>query len=123
MHMRYVFACLVAAVPLSACAMQQERMVETGVPRGALAVAAIDSGNLTLAEHQLANSSLGSEDPARLINLGTVYMRQGRMKEAAAAWQEALAAPSRIVATATGHLARTDDLARTALARIPATPR
>jgi len=116
--MRKLFVCLVAALPLAACAAQDERRVETGYSRGALAVAAIDDGNLALAERLLAKSPLDQDDPARLINLGYVYREQGRAQDAIAAWRAALAAPRhKMVATMSGREVRTDQLAREILAR------
>jgi hypothetical protein len=49
--------------------------VESGYPRGSLAVAAIERGDLARAEALLKDDELGAtSDPARLINLGEVYM-------------------------------------------------
>lgn len=115
--MRHTFICLVAALPLSACA-GGERLVETGMPRGSLAVAAIDRGDFDRAETLLHASALESRDPARLINLGYVYMEQGRHGAALDAWQRALAAPRHHeVTTMDGRVVRTDRLAREALTR------
>lgn len=115
MHMRLILA---AALPLAACAHAPERLVEQGFPRGSLAVAAIDRGDLARAEQLLARSPLRRDDPARLINLGYVYMEQGRRAEAVAAWERAADAPfSRRVTTMDGRDVRTDRLAREALAR------
>lgn len=116
--MRQFALCLVVALPLAGCAMTPERRVEAGVPIGSLAVAAIDRGDLARAERLLEESALGRDDPARLINLGYVYMEQGRRDAALKAWQDALAVPRhRWVETLSGREVRTDQLAREVLAR------
>lgn len=107
-----------AAAALFAGGAAQAQDVESGVPRGSLAVAAIERGDLDRAEVLLQRSVLDRDDPARLINLGYVYQRQGRSAEAIAAWRAALAAPRhRVIETMGGREVRTDDLAREMLAR------
>lgn len=109
-----------AAIALSACAGKQPgMMVEQGYQRGALGVAAIDRGDWTSAEGQLSEQrGLRSDDPARLINLGRVYAETGRVKDAVAVWQRALASKRQFeVVTAEGRIVSTDQLAREALAR------
>lgn len=110
-----------AAIALSACASQQQpgMMVEQGYQRGALGVAAIDRGDWTSAEGQLSElRGLRSDDPARLINLGKVYAETGRVNEAVAVWQLALASKRQFeVVTGEGRVVSTDQLAREALAR------
>ena len=116
--MRFAFLALAAALPLASCASSGAQLVENGVPRGSLGVAALERGDLARAERLLVNSTLASDDPARLINLGYVYMEQGRSEEAITAWRAALAAPRhRVVETMAGHEVRTDALARQILAR------
>ena len=116
--MRIALISLAAALPLAACASSGAQMVENGVPRGSLGVAALERGDLARAEQLLLASSLERDDPARLINLGYVYMEQGRREEAMTAWRAALAAPRhRVVETMAGREVRTDALARAILAR------
>lgn len=116
--MRFTAICLLAALPLSACASASQQHVEAGVPRGSLAVAALERSDLAQAERLLLASVLEQDDPARLINLGYVYMEQGRRDEALTAWRRALAAPRhRMVETMNGREIRTDQLARQILAR------
>ena len=93
--------------------------VESGYPRGSLAVAAIERGDLARAEALLKDDALGATgDPARLINLGEVYMRTGRSAEALAAWRAALVSTRHSeVETLGGRWLSTRDLAREALAR------
>jgi len=117
--MRYTLMILAAAVPLAACAHTETAMVEGDeTRRGALAVAAIDRGDLVMAERLLGDSPLDADHPGRLINLGYVYAKQGRTDEAVRTWQRVLASgtPFRVV-TMSGREAMTDELARAALAR------
>lgn len=108
-------AVALTTVPASAASAQA---VEEGFPRGSLAVAAIDQGDWNRAEALLRTSRLGADDPARLINLGAVYMQTGRTGEALAAWREALASNRHTnVETLGGRWVSTRDLAREALAR------
>lgn len=116
--MRFPFLVIAAALPLAACASTGLQMVENGVPRGSLGVAALERGDFARAERLLLASTLDSDDPARLINLGYVYMEQGRRDEALGAWRAALAAPRhRLVETMAGTEVRTDALAWQILAR------
>jgi hypothetical protein len=101
---------------LAGCASTTGSMVENGYPTGSLALAAIERGDWTTAERLLTDERrLAADDPARLINLGRVYMATGRQAEAVAAWERALQAPPVEVETAGGRLATTDELAREAL--------
>jgi Flp pilus assembly protein TadD len=102
---------------LSACAATPAPIAEAGYPAGSLALAAIDRGDWATAERLLTSDRrLSADDPARLVNLGRVYMATGRPAEAVAAWRQALAAPNPAeVETLGGRTARTDQLAREAL--------
>ncbi len=112
---------MAATATLFAGGAAQAQDVESGMPRGSLAVAAIERGDLDRAETLLLRSVLDSTDPARLINLGYVYQRQGRSAEAIAAWRAALEAPRhRLIETMSGREVRTDQLAREMLARYQA---
>ena len=113
------FAYLAAAGLALAATGVAAQSVESGYPRGSLAVAAIERGDLDRAEALLRDDALGAtSDPARLINLGEVYMRTGRTAEALAAWRAALASTRHgEVETLGGRLLSTRDLAREALAR------
>jgi hypothetical protein len=108
-----------AAATLSACATNDRvAMVEDGFDRGSLGVAAIARGDWRSAEAAIDAGSLGETDPARLINLGTVYMETGRPGMALSAWRLALASPDHsMVATASGKWLSTKVLAERALAR------
>jgi Flp pilus assembly protein TadD len=112
-------AVLATAFLLSACATADPSFVEQGYERGALGVAALHRGDFAKAE-TLLNEKRGvkADDPARLINLGAVYMETGRRADAIAAWRQALAAPQHhMVETGDGRVASTEQLAREALAR------
>ena len=108
-----------AAALLSACATTDRvAMVEDGFERGSLGVAAISRGDWHAAEEAIAASRMDEGDPARLINLGTIYMETNRPGMALSAWRLALASPSHsMVATADGRWVSTRDLAERALAK------
>ena len=92
--------------------------VEDGYPRGGLAVAAIERGDWARAEQLLNGPLVDRDDPARLINLGQVYMHTGRHAEALAAFRAALASNRHIeVGTLSGRFVSTRQLASEALTR------
>ena len=104
------------AVLLSACASTPGTMVESGYPTGSLALAAMERGDWATAEHLLTDDHrVAPDDPARLVNLGRVYMATGRTAEALAVWQRAAASDPVEVETLGGRVAMTDQLAREAL--------
>ena len=106
-----------AALSLVASAASAQS-VESGYPRGGLAVAAIEQGDWARAEALLLGSQVDREDPAYLLNLGLVQMRMGRTAEALAAWRAAADSSRHTeVETLNGRLASTRDIARDALAR------
>ena len=109
-----------SASSLSGCASAQSAgLVENGYNPGALAVAAIDRGDWQRAEELLMQmNGVSKDDPARLINLGKVYMETGRPGMALTAWRQALESDRHLmVETIGGHWVSTEDLARTALSR------
>ena len=92
--------------------------VESGYPRGSLAVAAIERGDWARAEALLNAAQVSRDDPAWLINMGQVYMHTGRQTEALTAWRAALASTRHAeVETLSGRLLSTRQIARDALAR------
>jgi Flp pilus assembly protein TadD len=113
---RIIMALAISALPVTALSAQA---VEEGYPRGSLAVAAIERGDWARAEALLNDErSVARDDPARLLNLGEVYMRTGRTAEALAAWRAALKSDRHeMVATMGNRWVSTRDLAREALAR------
>ncbi len=108
-----------AAAGLAGCATNDRvAMVEDGYERGSLGVAAIARGDWKAAEASIEGSRMAQDEPARLINLGTVYMETGRPGMALSAWRLALAAPNHsMVATADGRWVSTRALAERALAK------
>ena len=117
--MRMPALAAVTALWLSACATSGPApMVENGYQRGALALAAIDREDWATAEQLLLKSQgVSADDPARLINLGKVYMETGRTGEALSAWRLALSSDKHfMVETRDGRTISTADLAAQALA-------
>jgi len=112
-------ASLFVSFALAATAtMASAQAVESGYPRGSLAVAAIEQGDWARAEALLNAAQTSKEDPAWLINLGQVYLNTGRQAEALTAWRTALASNRHVeVETLGGRLISTRELARQALAR------
>ena len=109
-----------AMLLVSACAgTGQAPMMELGYKPGALAVAAIGRSDWSAAEALLeARNGAPAGDPARLINLGKVYMETGRPGEALTAWRLALASEHHfMVETRDGRVVSTDVLARRAISR------
>lgn len=117
--MRSAVATIVLAAAVAACATAPEKqLVENGYQRGALGVAAIARGDWRAAEALIESGNVSAADPARLINLGTVYMETGRPGMALSAWRLALASPDQfMVETASGQWVSTKVLAERALAR------
>ena len=90
---------------------------EVGYPVGSLALSAIERGDWATAERLLTQDSrVANDDPARLINLGRVYMATGRSGEALTVWHQAAEAAPAEVETAAGRVVTTDQLAREAIA-------
>lgn len=110
---------LLGTAALAGCAGAAAPIVEAGYPVGSLGVAAIQRGDWETAERLLTEDRrVPADDPARLINLGRVYLETGRRAEAVAMWRRALAASDHgEVELLSGGMARTDEIARTALAR------
>jgi len=83
------------------------------------AYGAIARGDWTAAEKKLTSiSGAAATDPARLINLGKVYMATGRRDQALEAWRRAAATPNPyLVELQDGSVASIDQVAKTALAR------
>ncbi len=118
--MRMFATLLLAGAALGGCATSGDApMVEQGYQRGALGVAAIGRGDWAAAEVLLMERrGVGENDPARLINLGKVYMETGRPGAALSAWRLALGAQSHfMVETVDGRIVSTRDLAGEAIAR------
>ena len=118
MRRAYVIALGLSVLPAAAGAQS----VESGYPRGSLAVAAIEQGDWARAEALLNSALVSRDDPAWLINRGLVYMRTGRQAEALIAWRTALQSTRHVeVETLSGRLISTRQIARDALARYEVT--
>jgi tetratricopeptide (TPR) repeat protein len=72
----------VAIGALAIAAPASAQQAELGYPRGALGYEALASDDLTTAEAQLKSGAVAQYDPARLINIGQVYARTGRLEKA-----------------------------------------
>lgn len=107
-----------ATIALSACTTTPGPIVEAGYPTGSLGLAAIERGDWAAAERQLTDDSrLATDNPARLINLGRVYMETGRTQQALAVWRQALASSNHSeVELLNGRTSTTDEVARQAIA-------
>lgn len=115
--MKRIALLIAGSAAVAACASTPAPLVEAGYPTGSLAVAAIGRGDWATAERLLTeHPTVDRDDPARLLNLGRVYMETGRPAQAFAAWRAALASHAVEVETLGGRTARTDELARQALA-------
>jgi Flp pilus assembly protein TadD len=90
---RFTFALLAAGiVPAAASAAPPPN--EVGYPAGSLGVQQIAVGEYSAAERILSPVSReDATDPARLINIGLVYARTGRLAEAKDAFDAARNAP------------------------------
>lgn len=105
-----------AGLSLAGCATAPA--VEEGYARGSLGVAAIERQDWAAAEAALMEMrEISEDDPARLINLGKVYMETGRLGLAMTAWRRALASDRHVmVETLGGRWVSTRQLAEQALA-------
>lgn len=90
---------------------------EVGYTQGSLAVSDLAHGRLDRAEEILAPQSLeDARDPARLINMGIVYARSGRLTEARSAFLAAQRVPEEALVLSDGretssHVAAGEQLA------------
>jgi hypothetical protein len=123
--MRLLASICFAALTLSACASGPAPLVENGYNPGALGASAIAREDWAAAEAGLMRmDGVGEDDPARLINLGKVYMATGRTGQALTAWRLALASDRHeMVETMGGQYVSTKTLAERALAAYDTKPR
>jgi Flp pilus assembly protein TadD len=114
---KFGFLALVLAPIASVAVAAPAPRAEVGYPVGSLALSAIERGDWATAERLLTQDSrIANDDPARLINLGRVYIATGRTGEALAVWRQAAEAAPAEVETAGGRVVTTDQLAREAIA-------
>lgn len=115
--MRNIALILLAGIALPASASTAQAPVAKGYTAEPLGAAAIERQDWAAAERQLNSAGLRADDPARLINLGRIYMETGRADAAIAAWRRALTSDKEyMVQTASGETISTRELARRALA-------
>jgi hypothetical protein len=94
-------------------------LAQTGGATGSYAASAISSGNLTEAERVLQPASrTDAADPARLINIATVYARTQRKAEAREALMRVQSLPAEELELADGASYSSHAVARTLLARL-----
>jgi Tfp pilus assembly protein PilF len=101
-------------------AQNADRSGEIGYARGALGYDALVAGDIRTAEIQLETASnVAANDPARLINLGYVHMRSGRLATAQSLFEAARDSDTSFaVELADGSVADSRDVARRALTRV-----
>jgi thioredoxin-like negative regulator of GroEL len=94
-------------------------LAQTGGATGSYAASAINSGQFTQAERILKpESQEDANDPARLINIATVYSRTQRYAEARAALQRVQALPAEHLELADGASYSSHVLAKAMLGRL-----
>ncbi len=81
---------------------------------------AITSGNLAKAEQILQPASYSdARDPARLINLATVYVQTQRFSEARATLEQVRRLPDEVLLLAGGTSYSSHNIARAMMSRLP----
>jgi Flp pilus assembly protein TadD len=106
---------------LAASAQAQSHSTgEIGYARGSLGYDAIVSGDFRTAEAQIENArDIDAADPARLINLGYIHMRTGRIQTAQRLFEAARDARRPVMLVlANGEVMSSRDIAERALDRI-----
>jgi hypothetical protein len=94
-------------------------LAQSGGATGSYAARAIAAGDLNAAERILQPAShTDSADPARLINIATVYARTQRKAEARAALERVQALPAEPLELADGGSHSSHSVARAMLARL-----
>lgn len=95
--------------------------MEVGYVRGSLALPEMADGQLNRAEQILAaQSAEDAQDPARLINLGVVYVRLGRLSDAHAAFAAAQRSEDVTLILSDGRERSSRDIAREKLTQLGA---
>ena len=113
---------VIAALGLSALSAPAlaQNAGEIGYARGSLGYDAIVSGDLRTAEAQIENArDIDAADPARLINLGYIHMRTGRIQTAQRLFEAARdSARPEMLVLASGEVISSREVATRALNRI-----
>lgn len=113
-------AIALGASMIGGAAMAQTTQGEVGYARGSLGYDALRANDLRTAEVQIESAQgIAADDPARLINLGYIHMRTGRIQSAQRLF-EAVRDHRRdvMLELANGEVASSRDVARRALARM-----
>lgn len=111
-----------SVVLIAACATPAfAAPAEIGYPRHALGYAALIDRDFTTAERQLrASNEVPADDPARLINLGTILIHTGRQAEGADLLERARKSEDIELVLGNGRTMWSRDVARRALATVTA---
>lgn len=114
---------LALSAGMMAVGAQAQTAGEIGYARGSLGYDAIVSGDLRTAEAQIENArDIDAADPARLINLGYIHMRTGRIQTAQRLFEAARdSARPEMLVLASGEVISSRDVATRALNRIAPT--
>lgn len=114
---------LALSAGLMAVGAQAQTAGEIGYARGSLGYDAIVSGDLRAAETQIETArDIDAADPARLINLGYIHMRTGRIQTAQRLFEAARdSARPEMLVLASGEVISSRDVATRALNRIAPT--
>lgn len=92
---------------------------EIGYPKGSLGYDALVEANYKDAEQQImADESISKNDPAKLINLGQIYWKTGRVDMAVRVLEIALRSEDVEIVLANGDVMSSRDAARKALSSI-----
>lgn len=113
-------AIALGASAISGSALAQTAQGEIGYARGSLGYDALRANDLRTAEVQIESAQgIAADDPARLINLGYIHMRTGRIQSAQRLFEAVRDHRTNVMLElANGEVASSRDVARRALARM-----
>lgn len=113
-------AIALGASAIGGTAMAQTAQGEVGYARGSLGYDALRANDLRRAEVQIESAQgIAADDPARLINLGYIHMRTGRIQSAQRLFEAVRDHRTNVMLElANGEVASSRDVARRALARM-----
>jgi len=114
---RFTLPLFAAAFALSVPASAQQ--AEIGYPKGSLGVQAIMNADFAEAERRLDDFRVHERDPARLINLGYVFSKTGRVEAAARLFEQVLEEDNVELILADGRTMSSHDIARAELKALP----
>lgn len=110
---------IAASVILVSPTIAMAAPMEVGYTQGSLAVSDLIGGKLERAERTLAaQSAEDARDPARLINLGIVYARSGRVAQARTSFEAAMTVPDETLTLSDGNERSSRAFAREQLRRL-----